>query len=279
MSVNDNSSITKINNKKWENETDGLDEIDPELKTKLEVIAKKEGFHTYKIFIKKIVTNGANYMGRLHEVTIKEHTEVGIKELNLFVKSAIYGDGLQNIVEVTKAYNNELYFYKELSKILTKLQDATEIPLKERYNFVRCYDESDSDHVIMENLISKGFDMKSRYDIISLEFAKKSLEEIAKFHTLSFVLQKKEPLYFENIIKNMKHLVNFGQEWEKYMSNCIDITLAYLDEYSLEKFKKFIPSVFEIARVSFGSHSIMCLCHGDYRTNNIMQRKIVSSHN
>lgn len=285
MSVDNRSDITTITNLKWGKETeytnkdDVLDEIDPELKTKLHIIAKRESFNTYKINVKNISTNGGNYFGTLNEVTINGQTKEGIKELNLFVKSAIYGEGLGNMLDVIRLYTNEIYFYDELSKMLAKLQDEADIPSEEKYNFVRCYEESNRDHVIMENLTFKGFEMMSRRDIATFNFAKKSFEELAKFHALSFVLQKKEPAYFDKKIKSMRYVVNFNEEWEQYMSNMVDTSLTYLDEYSLEKFKKFIPKVLEINKVSFGSqsHPIMCLCHGDYRANNIMLREIVSS--
>lgn len=282
MSVDRNSDITKGSNAIWtknnehENKDDELDDTDPEVIRRLHIIANKEDFNTYKIYVKNIVTNGASYFGRLNVVTIKGQTKDGMKELNLFVKSAMYGDGLANVLDVTILYSNEIYFYNELSKVFAKLQDKANIPLKERYNIVHSYEESDKDHMIMENMTCKGFEIKSRYDLASLEFAKKSIEELAKFHALSFVLERKEPEYFNNNLKNKKYPVNFDGEWKRFLKNLIDTIRTYLDDHSLEKYEVFISSIADKAAATYGPHSIMCLCHGDYRNANILHRKNVS---
>ncbi|XP_022826075.1 uncharacterized protein LOC111356074 [Spodoptera litura] len=144
------------------------------------------------------------------------------------------------------------------------------LPIKERYKTVKSYEESDAEIIIMENVAKKGFKTGHRMDVVSLEFAKMAIEELAKFHALSFVLKAKRPDFFEDQVKIRKIPYKTGEKWHKLAQNIINITLDNIDEGIKKRVEKFCDNIGERFTVCFENESVRNLCHGDYRANNIL---------
>lgn len=256
------------------------EEINPRLEKALNNIAKGEGFVNYEMHAKKLIPDGQNYLGVLTEVTIKGTTKDGNKELDLFVKSIIPGKNNIEMVNLDDLYGMEIYVYTELSRILTKLQDEAKIPPRERYNFVKCYEESNIEFIIMENVAKKGYAICERFNIATLEFAKKCIENLAKFHALSFVLQAKMPEYFKDKIEKLEHPFRIDEKCETFLTNNYNACLDYLDDSAKIRFKNFLGAASDLLErfknYTFEPNSTLCFCHGDYKSSNVMKRECVS---
>ncbi|XP_013172014.1 PREDICTED: uncharacterized protein LOC106121068 [Papilio xuthus] len=246
-------------------------ELPCSLQASLEKIAQKEGYLKYKILSRSISTEGGNYMAKLYEVDIKGKTPVGEKETNIFIKHSIPEF---NLADVSEIYCRELFFYNEVSKVFTGLEDEGKIPVDERYRSAKSYYESNSEAIILQNLAKDGFTTVFRMDVMPLRFAELSIQQLAKFHTLSLVMERKRPEFFAKKIKNLKQIMQFEEKNLDFCKRMFDTSVAILEtetkkklngNYSqlLEKYKKYI---------SGDGTKFKCLCHGDYRMNNILMK-------
>nr|XP_021189340.2 uncharacterized protein LOC110375526 [Helicoverpa armigera]XP_049706403.1 uncharacterized protein LOC126053452 isoform X1 [Helicoverpa armigera] len=238
-------------------------------------IIAKSGFTKYDVEKIPLSTNGGNYLGLLHEINIKGETKEGFKELNIFVKCIIPGESDFQILSVTDVYQIEVFAYKEFLKIIDELQEEAQVPKEERYKMVKCYDESNSEFVIMENIAKKGFITGHRCDVVSLKFAELAMQELAKFHAFSFVLQEKRPDFFEQKIKPLKTPYTFCEQFNQFTRSTVKMTMDNIDDEDTKaRVGKFCEGIVERYEKHFTDETIRrCLCHGDYRPNNILMKK------
>ncbi|KAJ0178074.1 hypothetical protein K1T71_005897 [Dendrolimus kikuchii] len=240
----------------------------------LNSIIRKEGYKTFEIDRKIFKDNENGFLGVLCEIDIKGRTDDVEKETNIFVKLKPPGDQVA-MLSLSNAYLRELYVYKELSIIYTDLQNEFDVPEKERYTFAKFYDASDKDAMIMENLCRKGFKIYHRMDVVSLEFAELAVKELAKFHALSFVLQKTNPVYFQRKLAVIKQPLIFNDHWNLMLNKICNATVSFLDEGLKKKFETFITRHLKMYKKYLEDDScICCICHGDYRPANIMKKEI-----
>ncbi|KAL0822212.1 hypothetical protein ABMA28_004342 [Loxostege sticticalis] len=243
--------------------------MDPELKSIIDRIAKKEGFNTYNLSVKNISPDGNNYLGLLSEVTVQN--TLTNKELDLFVKSIIANADQLKVISVSEVYGIEIFFYLELSKILEELQADAQIPIEERYTIVKCYKESTTEHIVMENMIKKGFYTWNRFDVISLDFAETAIKLLAKFHALGYVLQEKRPKYFEDKIRPLRMPFKIDEDFRKFFVNSANNVLDYLEAGAKSKLKNSLTALFDkFQKYTYDRESTLTMCHGDYRPNNIL---------
>ncbi|RVE47385.1 hypothetical protein evm_007984 [Chilo suppressalis] len=248
--------------------------VAPNINKCIKRIAETEGFQDYKVEVQDVSTNGGNYMAILQTINIKGKTETANKEISLFVKNKF--QSLQDsIILVDEFYKREVFYYNELSTIYDELQDEANIPIDERLRKVKSYNESNLEAIIFENMSKKGFTTRNRLEPISLQFAEISLKQLAKFHALSFVLKCKNPEYYEMKVKPFRYPVKLTKEWEDYIvtacataANCLDSDL----KVRLENFKDKIVQVYK-NYVGFPADKSTCLCHGDFRANNILVKE------
>ncbi|KAI5646099.1 ecdysteroid kinase domain-containing protein [Phthorimaea operculella] len=113
---------------------------------------------------------------------------------------------------------------------------------------------------------------------MTLEFAELAVRHLAMFHGLFYVLQRNEPNYFENNLRNLKAVYNFNEEWDKFLLNFIKLTTAVLTSETKEKLQKFIPTTLKKCPMYFRDATFIgcTVCHGDYRRSNILVKYTVS---
>ncbi|KAJ8715885.1 hypothetical protein PYW08_013170 [Mythimna loreyi] len=246
-----------------------------ELEHCIKSIIEKEKYVSYNVKTKVFTPDGGgSYLGILCKVDIEGETTTDKKETNIFMKIITPGAQM-TILSLPDVYKNEMFVYKELSLIYSKLQNEVEIPMQEKYKFVKSYEESNANVIILENMSKKDFKTNFRKDVITLQYAEMAIAEMAKFHALSFILETKQPKYFERKIKTIKATFSFDEDWDGFVQNMCQITLNYLDEDSRRKLEDFIPSFTKKYRkYSEGSSGKLCLRHGDFRPNNILVKEI-----
>ncbi|CAH2090758.1 unnamed protein product [Euphydryas editha] len=237
-------------------------------------IIKREEYTSYNVDIRKLSTDGNNFLGELYEIDIKGKTKEGINETNLFLKRIIYNDDFK-VYSIQEVYEKEAFVYKELGKIFNELQENAKIPSDDRFKMVKSYDETSGEVIILENLTRKGFKTMPRMDVMSIEFAKLSVEQLAKFHGLSFALQEKKKEYYDTKIKSIKQSFVYDDYWNEFVKNMFEVSTSKLDNVTREKIKKF----FEISLDKYPKYmnglntNIKCLCHGDYKMNNVLMKE------
>ncbi|KAJ8713719.1 hypothetical protein PYW07_014089 [Mythimna separata] len=248
-------------------------DISHKLDQSIDNIIEKAGFIKYNIEKKSVCTNGGNYLGLLYEIDIKGKTKAGDKELNLFVKSVIPGESDLQIINVSDIYKIELFTYKELAKIFEELQEEAKVPEDERFKMVKSYDASNREVIIMENVSKKGFITGHRMDVVSLKFAEMAMKELAKFHAFSFVLKKTHPDFFENHIKTIKMPYHCGEQFHEFVDSITKIAMNNINEDVKARVEKFCEGIANKFERHYNDDKVKhCLCHGDYRPNNILMK-------
>lgn len=125
----------------------------------------------------------------------------------------------------------------------------------------------------MENLAKKGFTTYHRMDVVSLKFLELCIENIARFHALSFVIKEKRPEYFNNKLKCLDHPIIFEEDYDKLLANISDIAIKNVNEDLREKLKKIYKNLVKKYSEYCKDEAIkVCLCHGDYRPTNVMMK-------
>ncbi|XP_063382224.1 uncharacterized protein LOC134668712 [Cydia fagiglandana] len=248
--------------------------LPPPLQDSINKIVENEGYISHKTINRAISTSGGNFLGKLYEVDIKGKTADGDKEINIFIKNKT-DDMQMGILDIAECYRLETFFYGHLSKLYDDIQNKTNIPVEERYNIIKSYDAMNPNAIILENLAKKGFTTVHRMEVASLKFAQLSVQQLARFHGLSWVLEKQHPEYFAKKIKCLKTTVIFNEEYQKFIDNMVIYTDKCLDSEQKAVLYKFKSRVMETLKknVIENAGSRCCLCHGDYRANNILVKK------
>ncbi|CAH0398913.1 unnamed protein product [Chilo suppressalis] len=248
--------------------------VAPNINKCINRIAQIEAFQEYKVEVEDISTNGGNYLAILQTINIKGKTKTTYKEISLFVKNKLKSVQDNNF-QVDEIYEREVFYYNELSKIYDKLQDEANIPVDERLRKVKSYNESNTEAIIFENLSKTGFTTRHRLEPMSLQFAEMSVKQLAKFHALSFVLKCKKPEYYEMKVKPFTYPIDVNTDLEDYVVNACTAAANCLDsdlKVRLENFKEKIVQVYK-KFASPPTDKSTCLCHGDFRANNILVKE------
>ncbi|XP_045525634.1 uncharacterized protein LOC123714964 [Pieris brassicae] len=245
------------------------------VKNAIKKIIEDVEFTKYKVKIRALEPDGGNYLANLYEIDILDEAPNGKKKINLFVKQTVCADNLYGFIDIEDAYLKEVFFYTDVSVILDKLQNEANIPSNERFRNVKCWPESGVEAIIMENLAKQGFKTPCRKEITDLKFAQLSIQQIARFHSLSFVIQKKMPEYFEKKIRNLKSVLHLN---DKYIEICTKSTKAAISHYDEDIRKEIMNDLPGLIDTFFkylneAVTSANCLCHGDYRLNNILGKE------
>ncbi|KOB77193.1 Ecdysteroid 22-kinase [Operophtera brumata] len=253
--------------------------IDPD-KSKLDhcidSIIRKEGYISCDVNKKYLSPDGGSYLGNLYEINIKGRTADGEKETPIFVK-AMAPDAIEiELISLDEVYNKELFAYMDLTKLFNELQDEAQVPIEERFKSAKSYDESYAKAIILENVTKRGFKTWFRMDCITLDMAEACIKQLARFHGLSFVVKDKRPEYFEKKIKTLDHPFIFGtRAYEDFCRKFTKTALQYLDGDMRRKVEDKIPVVLERHSQYFQDETTKsCVCHGDYRPNNIMVKEV-----
>lgn len=182
------------------------------------------------------------------------------------------------MVSVSDMYLKETLVYTDLQKIFQKLQNEANIPENEKYKMVKCYHSSVT-AIVLDNIVKKNFKTLNRMNVVELEFAESCVQELAKFHALSIILKKKHPVFFENKLKRLESpwvkCVGNSRETVEYFINTTINNLNTDDKKIAEKYKAIFFERF-LKYLSAEDSTVTCLCHGDYKIDNILINEIVS---
>ncbi|KPI97153.1 hypothetical protein RR46_09060 [Papilio xuthus] len=267
-------SINNINSKEYNNFI-SLNDFSNDLKEAIIRIIKKEGYERCKIAKRIISSKGGNFLGTLYEVDINGTTKGGYKETNLFIKEAKVLKKIR-IISIENVYSNEVFFYNELANIIFDLQNKANVPENDKFKLPKGYNESYEKAIILENLARKGFEIYDRKYGMSLKLAELTVEQLAKFHGMSFVIENKDSKYYDKSIKCRKQQMIFDADWNVFITNvCSKIIDVLENDILKDKVKKLVPKMqSKLQEYMLDSSPVDVLCHGDYKPQNIMMKKI-----
>ncbi|XP_063535726.1 uncharacterized protein LOC134745582 [Cydia strobilella] len=251
-----------------------IDQLPIKVDKAIRKIVEKEGYTNHKLTTKALSTDGGNYLGSLYEVNVTGYSEDSKKETNIFVKAIIPGDHL-SVVSITNVFNTEAFFYNDLAVVFDKIQNEANVPVKERYNIVKSFQESIPEAIILENLSNKGYKTGFRMDVISLKFAELSIQQLGRLHGLSFALEKKTPNYFNRKIRSLRVPYNFNDDFKGLLTNSGKVISECLDDDVRERFTVFLEKLWHNVQRYYNDQKYKrTIVHCDYRANNILMKEI-----
>ncbi|KAI5638933.1 ecdysteroid kinase domain-containing protein [Phthorimaea operculella] len=249
-------------------------EIPANLQQPLQNVIKKEGYLKYEVKVQEIGADGSSFLSKTYTVNISGKTADGDKETKIFVKCIIPFESLADVFDLPQAYAAEAFVYNELSQVFEELQDESGIAPSDRLRVIKSYGECNSDVTILENVAVKGYKTCHRTYTMDLVVAEMALKELAKYHALSFVVKAKRPEYYKKKIEVFKHPFKFNKKWESDVQNIAKVATKHVTEATRKRLGIYLKNFstkwkhYQQDQTSTGS----CLCHGDFRLNNILMK-------
>lgn len=231
------------------------------------------------IELKSITSGGANYTSTLHLATL---TTPGLPDLKLFAKVASMGVNIRSKANADNLYRTEQVFYNKLVKLWDGFQEKYQVAEQHRFVFPKYYGgspELGNETIILENLVAGGYSSYNRFKSVDWEYASKAVEVLAKYHALSFVFRKEDPLEYEALVKDLEFTMpeidpSMQGLWERMLGGAV----ASADGPQQEKIRRFFAqdggnNLFK--KYHMPTQSAPILVHGDFRPSNLLFKKQV----
>ncbi|XP_028175288.1 uncharacterized protein LOC114363689 isoform X2 [Ostrinia furnacalis] len=215
-----------------------VEELNLSARQSIKNIIDKEEWTSYRVFVKGFETNVGNFFGSLQK--------------------------------------REGFFYKELFNIFEKIQDKYNIAHGERFKTVKEFSELNNEIIILEDVSHVGYKTYDRMDVIPLKFAELAIEQLAKLNAMSFIIQKDNPIFFENNIKTLKSVFNLDAYFEDYLRKTFDIAKESLKENLKCKLENNYPKLVKnyLNNLKISVDESVCIVHGDFWPSNVLVKEI-----
>lgn len=251
-------------------------------------IAKSQGFTEYKTVCSAGSNHGDNYLGVLTAVTLSgirnNNSNEGEDKLHLLCKLAPSNASRRQKFHSPDVFRREALMYNKILPLFAEFQ--REKGLTENEGFIaypKCYvaiadEKTDQLVVIMEDLRPKGFAMFPKQQTVPADHSYRVIEQLAKFHAVSFALKQQRPEVYEDLKQCndiMLEFFNSGSTAQTIrMSIEKDITL--LDDKRqieiMEELKENLEDIFHSCHADGACEPFGVIGHGDCHNNNILYR-------
>lgn len=181
-------------------------------------IAKEQGFVDFTTENQPGSNHGDNFVGVMTSVTItgncKMNGKIKEEKLHLLVKLAPENEARRNEFMSSAVFKREVFAYTKMLPTYVQFQKDKGLSESESFlSFPKCYaaiadEENEQFVVIMEDLRPKGFTMWPKAEPIALDHVRLFVEELGKFHGISFALKEQKPEFF-NELRSMKDLLGY----------------------------------------------------------------------
>ncbi|XP_068619699.1 uncharacterized protein [Battus philenor] len=221
----------------------------------------------------KLDAKAQNYFGVLIPVTINGKIHAENVTLKLVLKLAPTDDRYRVSGAMAIMFKREIFVYSKILPLYDELQKHIEISSQ----FVRpkCY-YSCMDYckeiIAIQNMCYEGYKPIVHSMFLDFDHLTVSLQSLAKFHALSFMLEHKDKKAFEEVCNTCLPLS------EKTNKRFLDILKDRLNK-ALQKFENsvYVPILTNLKEncnsfieAMFYSSERNCLCHGDIWKENIL---------
>lgn len=232
-------------------------------------IREEFGLKNFETILSAGCVKGDNYIGVIYRVSIKMHPTLG-----LIVKIPP-----QHVIR-REQFSARQCFLREI-KVYTDLLPLFDTFLPENHQFnnvprlFKSVTEDFNEALLIEDLKLAGYAMFDRRQELTLPFALKAVETLAKFHALSFVAKEKYPKKFDDILllrKDDKGMQDFLQT----MSNrALQVLDPEKDKKVFEKISTFLATPFmenysRLVASQPAAEPYAINTHGDFWINNIL---------
>lgn len=266
-----------------------IDILTVHVQSALKRIVSDSGLQNYTIQVKSGSKVGDGFAGELTSVVIKgvrndDHGNDKEIELNLLCKLPPKNEGHRKDFMSDIVFGREIYLYTKLLPTFIDFQREKLIPEADQFRaYPKCYAGlgvgKEEDHaIIMEDLRPKGFQMWNKAKPTTLDNIRLVLEQIGKFHAISFAMKDQRPDEFAEFKTLTDILIKFvaNSNIRGVFDGCFERAKSSLHD---DHHKEIISKL----QVNLEDYIFSCLdesvcadfaviAHGDLWNNNIMYR-------
>ncbi|XP_014487869.1 PREDICTED: uncharacterized protein LOC106751483 [Dinoponera quadriceps] len=231
-----------------------------------------------EFYITKACNKGDNFVGLVYRVKIEGIENGKAKSVHVILKTPRL-DTSTDVTQSINLYEREIFFYQEILPIFKETLKKHGGIADLFPTFYGANNEPGKEILILENLMVKGFTMKS-LRIMDYPHVSLALRCLGEFHAYSFITRAADPISF-NKLKEMKEplfsrILNY--ERDEYIINvCNIIGKALIDEkkYYLERYQQFTDNIRRNMNDVIDGNAAepyAVVNHGDAWTNNILYK-------
>ncbi|KAJ0172757.1 hypothetical protein K1T71_011896 [Dendrolimus kikuchii] len=162
----------------------------------LDEVLEKLGFINGKVFIELVGEETDNFGAKVKRITVVDAEK---KTLKMIAKFSPSQENMR-IGVTSQLFSNEIQMYTTVLTTFRELETAANIPEPQRLRFAKCYGaykEAPNEMILLEDLQLAGFLTLDKTKPLSNECVKIVLKDLAKMHSLSYVLKTSNPEKFE----------------------------------------------------------------------------------
>lgn len=263
-------------------------ELSQYLSELLDQIAKSEGFLSHTIEIEKTSAPIDGFQGIIIPIIISGIKQInGVKvseELRLLCKSASSNALRRQEFFSERFFEREAHMYNKVLPLFASFENDKQLAECKRFStYPKCYKavidvENEQFIIIMENLVPKGFKLWPKSDVIPVDNACLVVENLAKFHAISFAIKDQQPNVFDELknIEDLAHIYTQKDSPTKIFYMGIDKAIAALKSPEhIEIVKDIRQNAHQYFYECFkgsGYDRFGIIGHGDTWCNNILYR-------
>lgn len=170
-------------------------------------IAKSKQFSDYKIETQTGSNHGDNFIGNLIAVEISggnQNDKSPNDHLSLMCKIEPCHEGRNELFDTNLMFEREIYMYSKVLPEFDRFQQERGLDKVDSFrSFPEVYvceldDESKKYVLIMEDMRAKRYVMWPKQDIISIDHVLLVMQELGKFHAISFAMKDQRPNEFKD---------------------------------------------------------------------------------
>lgn len=243
-------------------------------------ILTEKGYTNCTVQVEAVGQKGDNYVANVKRLSVQQDDVNNGEPFKMIVKLAPNNEQLREMMNTAIAFTNEIIIYKELFPKFEELQDEAGIPKYERLIYPTCYgtiNDIPEETMFLQDIKELGFVMLDRFVSLTDEQIKLALKELAKFHSLSYVLNIKEPKTFDcykNKLINIWAMNTNTKEMDEFIASIANDVDEIIEN---EEYKKRIKRILNsMGRTSLNLHKAelnskhAVIIQGDCWTNNMM---------
>lgn len=265
-----------------------MSELPDYIHDKLDDIIRSEGFTDYSVALKPGCKHGDGFLGVLTSVTvtgtrtIDGHTKPN-QSLHLLCKMAPTNAMRRQQFQSAVTFTREALMYNEILPLFAEFQREKGLSADEGYKaYPKCYtavaDElTDQYFLIMEDVRPNGYTMKPKHSSACAPHAFLTVENLAKFHAISFALKDQWPGHYLEL-RELTDLLTDKFFNTPHMSKVFNSTydraiVALRNEYHVKivkQMKAHHVEYFKSCSTGAATHPFGVIVHGDCWNNNIL---------
>lgn len=260
--------------------------LEPFVLNLLNGIAKDEGFTDYTVESSSGSKHGDNFMGIMLRVLLKGCRNGEPSALSLMLKMPPLSKARRQQFKSALLFEREVYMYRTVLPAFAEFQREKGLkPENGFFAFPRCYGtvadaENDNYAIVLEDLKEQGYDMFNKKNSIDLEHVRLIMQELGRYHAVSFVMRDQRPEVFMLFAEMHDVFLEMMREnramMQSFQDKAFNRAKDALGENEIELRAKIenLHSRFEETMeecVSFHAAEPFCVInHGDCWNNNMM---------